>query len=108
MAINGPMPTTEMIAAQALDLAKNMRTLAAQSVEEAARLSSFADGAANNIVEVVNRFTNQTNTLLTFIDKTTEASQVAIDSIAVFTGKLPPNPNPPQELEAPRMPGPRR
>lgn len=106
MATNGPMPTTEMIAAQALDLAKNMRTLAAQSVEEAARLSAFAEDAANNIIEVTNRFTNQTNTLLTFIDKTTEASQVAIDSIAVF--KLPP-PNPPQELEAPRMPGaPRR
>jgi hypothetical protein len=103
MATNGPapaMPTTDMIAAQALDLANNMRTLAAQGVEEAARLSAFADGAANNIVEVVNRFTNQTNTLLTFIDKTTEASQVAIDSIAIFTSKLPPNPQ--DQVGAPR------
>ena len=107
MAANGPnLPTTDMIAAQALDLAKNMRTLGAQAVEEAKRLNDFADAAASNITEVVNRFTNQTNTLLTFIDKTTEASQVAIDSIAIFTNKLP---SPPQELEAPRMPGaPRR
>lgn len=100
MAANGPdkpkMLTTDMIAAQALELADNMRSLATQSMDEATRLSTYANSAANSITEAVNRFTNQTSTLLTFIDKTTESCQVALDSIDVFTGtakgKLPLNP----------------
>jgi hypothetical protein len=104
------MPTTEMIGAQALELATNMRTLAAQSTEEATRLSNYADSVANSIVDAVTRFTTQTSTLLTFIDRTTESCQVAIDSINVFgnaaKGELPPpNPTLPLPQEAPRMPG---
>ena len=112
MAANGPtpdkskMPTTEMIGAQALELAANMRTLAAQSTEEAERLSKYADSVANNIVDAVTRFTTQTTTLLTFIDRTTESCQVAIDSINVFAGAVTP---PPEDKESPpqlpRMPG---